>query len=76
MSQFIRDVNLPTPEDPEVPPPLPRMEAALQTVLLDWSTEVEQNAPLFPALEEAMEDVRHYHDPCLPSQGSLIRICA
>ena len=29
MLQLIRDINIPTPEDPEVPPHSPRTEAAL-----------------------------------------------
>ena len=71
MSQLIRNVNLPTPEDPEVSPCFPRTEAALQTVLLDWSAEGDQNTPLSPALQEAMEDVQHFQDPCLPSQATV-----
>ena len=67
MSQLIRNVNLPTPEDPEVPPRSPRTEAALQPVSIDWNTEVEHNAPLPPVLEEDEQDVGQFNDPCLPS---------
>ena len=65
--QLIRDVNIPTQEDPEVSPCSPRTEAALQPVSLDWNAEVEHNAPLPPVLEEDEQDVRHFQDPCLPS---------
>ena len=51
--QLICDVNLPTPEDPEAFPLCsPRNQATLQLALLDWNAEVEQVAPLSPALEE------------------------
>ena len=66
MSQLIRDFNIQTPEDPEVPPYSPRMEAALRPVSLDWSAEVEHNAHLSPVLEEDEQDVGHFQDPCLP----------
>ena len=46
--QLIRDIKVPTPEDPEVVPRSPRKEAALRPVSLDWSTEVEHNAHLSP----------------------------
>ena len=67
MLQLIKDVNVPTQEDPEVPPHSQRTEAALRPVSLDWNTEVEHNAPLPPVLEEEEQDVGHYQDPCLPS---------
>ena len=67
MSQLIHDINLPTPEDPEVIPPCsPRTEAALQPALLDWNAEVEREAPLSPDLAEIVE-VGHFHDSCLLS---------
>ena len=46
--QLIRDIKVPTPEDPEVPPRSPRTETALRPVSLDWSTEVEHNTHLSP----------------------------
>ena len=40
MSQLIRDVKVPTQEDPEVPACSPRTEEALQPVHIgDWSSE-------------------------------------
>ena len=48
MYQLIRDIKVPTPEDPEVPPCSPRTDTALRPVSLDWSAEVEHNAHLSP----------------------------
>ena len=67
MSQLIRDVNLPTQEDPEdIPPHSPETEAALQPTSLDLSAEVEWKAPFSLDLEEVVE-IGHFHDPCLSS---------
>ena len=55
ISRLIRDINLPTPEDPEVIPHSPRTRPALQSASIDLFAEVEQEAPLSPALEEVVD---------------------
>ena len=68
LSQLVADVNVPTQEDPGVPPHAPEVEEALQpTNISDWSSEVDQNVPLDTGLEE--QDVGQV-DPCLPFQSA------
>ena len=69
MSQFLADVNTPTPEDhsEEYPPSSPTTEAVLQTIDLDGDDDVEQEAPSHLELEDKIVEEGRLQDPCLPS---------